>query len=86
MQGPPDGLPSYRLLTGVDDAEFCRRVSAALELGYELHGWPAATFDGRNVIVAQALIWPGRSAPRTRKTAVRSRTARRTATANRGKR
>jgi hypothetical protein len=58
MQGPPDGLPKYRLLTGVDDAEFCRRVSAALELGYELYGSPAATFDGRSVIVAQALIWP----------------------------
>jgi hypothetical protein len=58
MQGPPDGLPNYRLLTGVDDAEFCHRVSAALELGYELYGSPAATFDGRSVIVAQALIWP----------------------------
>ena len=58
MQGPPDGLPNYRLLTGVDDAEFCHRVSAALDLGYELYGSPAATFDGRSVIVAQALIWP----------------------------
>jgi hypothetical protein len=55
----PAGLPVYRILTGPDDDTFCRRVSEALALGYELHGSPAATFDGRNVIVAQALVWPG---------------------------
>lgn len=58
MKQPPDGLPAYRLLTGVDDASFCRRVSEALELGYKLYGSPAATFNGQNVIVAQAIIWP----------------------------
>ena len=55
---PPDGLPTYRILTGPDDAAFCHRVSAALSLGYKLYGSPAATFDGTNVIVAQAMIWP----------------------------
>jgi hypothetical protein len=55
---PPDGLPVYRLLTGPDDAAFCRRVSEALQLGYQLYGSPAATFNGRQVIVAQALFWP----------------------------
>jgi hypothetical protein len=55
---PPNGLPSYRLLTGPDDDAFCRRVSDALELGYELYGSPAATFDGERVIVAQAIVWP----------------------------
>jgi hypothetical protein len=55
---PPDGLPTYRLLTGPDDATFCRRVSEALALGYLLYGSPAATFNGVNVIVAQAIIWP----------------------------
>ena len=58
MNPPPDGLPIYRILTGVDDAKFCHRVSEALALGYELYGSPAATFDGESVIVAQALIWP----------------------------
>jgi len=58
---PPDGLPVYRLLTGPDDDAFCRRVSDALELGYRLYGSPAATFDGKHVIVAQALLW--RTAP-----------------------
>lgn len=56
---PPDGLPAYRLLTGPDDASFCRRVSDALALGYRLYGSPAATFNGQNVIVAQAIVWPG---------------------------
>jgi hypothetical protein len=54
----PQGLPRYRVLTGPDDEAFCRRVSEAVELGYALHAGPALTFDGENVIVAQALIWP----------------------------
>lgn len=58
MGTPPDDLPIYRLLTGPDDAAFCRRVSEALALGYVLYGSPAATFDGERVIVAQAIIWP----------------------------
>jgi hypothetical protein len=55
---PPDGLPTYRLLTGPDDAAFCRRVSEALALGYKLYGSPAITFNGKDIIVAQAIIWP----------------------------
>ena len=55
---PPDGLPTYRLLTGPDDAKFCRRVSEALALGYKLYGSPSATFNGKEVIVAQAVVWP----------------------------
>ena len=46
----------YRLLTGPDDHAFCERVSAALEAGYELYGSPAATFNGTDVIVAQAVV------------------------------
>ncbi|MET9645480.1 DUF1737 domain-containing protein [Streptomyces syringium] len=61
MSTPPDGLPIYRVLTGPDDATFCRRVSEAIGLGYELHGSPAVTFNGESVIVAQALVWPARS-------------------------
>ncbi|MEU8635563.1 DUF1737 domain-containing protein [Amycolatopsis sp. NPDC048633] len=56
---PPNGLPRYRILTGPDDAKFCHRISEALDLGYQLHGSPAATFDGAQVIVAQALLWHG---------------------------
>lgn len=56
-KAPPGDLPIYRLLTGKDDATFCRRVSEALALGYRLYGSPAATFNGEHVVVAQALIW-----------------------------
>ncbi|CEN66700.1 DUF1737 domain-containing protein [Klebsiella pneumoniae] len=55
---PPVGLPRYRLLTGKDDAKFCHRISEALALGYQLYGSPAATFNGQDVIIAQAIIWP----------------------------
>lgn len=55
---PPDGLPTYRVLTGPDDAAFCRRVSEAIALGYMLYGPPAVTFNREHTIVAQAIIWP----------------------------
>jgi len=55
---PPDGLPTYRLLTGPDDAVFCRRVSEALALGYKLCGSPAIACNGQDITVAQAVIWP----------------------------
>ena len=59
MTVPPDDLPRYRLLTGPDDDTFCRRVSQALELGYELYGDPGVAVSEERVVVAQAVIWPG---------------------------
>ena len=56
----PSGKQRYRCLTGPDDASFCEKVSAALAEGYVLQGGPAVTFDGKRVIVAQAVVWPGR--------------------------
>jgi hypothetical protein len=56
---PPDDLPVYCLLTGKDDAAFCRRVSEAIELGYVLYGSPTLTFNGEHVVAGQALVWPG---------------------------
>ena len=46
----------YRLLTGPDDASFCRRVSEALAEGWQLYGSPALTFNGERVICAQAIV------------------------------
>jgi len=51
MKAPPSQLPRYRILTGADDDAFCRRVSEALELGYELYGSPTMTFNGDHVVV-----------------------------------
>jgi len=52
-----NNLPRYRVLTGVDDAEFCKRVSAALDLGYELYSSPSITWTGTSGYLAQAIIW-----------------------------
>ncbi|GAA2199353.1 hypothetical protein GCM10009849_15460 [Sinomonas flava] len=56
--GPAEEKLAYRLLTGPDTREFCARISQALADGYVLHGSPAATFNGSEVIVAQAVILP----------------------------
>lgn len=48
----------YRLLTGPDDHAFCERVSHALDEGYLLYGSVAITHDGKQCIVAQAVILP----------------------------
>ena len=49
---------AYRLITGKDDAAFCERVSELVEAGYVPHGSPSVTFNGTDVIAAQALVWP----------------------------
>ncbi|TGA95828.1 DUF1737 domain-containing protein [Sporolactobacillus shoreae] len=46
----------YHLITGKDDANFCKRISKLLDEGYELYGSPSCTFNGQDVIVAQAVI------------------------------
>jgi hypothetical protein len=58
QQDKPEEKLSYRLITGPDNRAFCERISAALAEGYVLHGSPAAAFNGRDVIVAQAVILP----------------------------
>lgn len=48
----------YRLLTGGDDAAFCKRVTQALNTGWVLHGEPALTFDtvSERLVCAQAIV------------------------------
>jgi len=46
----------YRLITGKDDANFCKRISELLDEGYKLYESPSCTFNGQDVIVAQAVI------------------------------
>ncbi|BAS15691.1 MULTISPECIES: DUF1737 domain-containing protein [Arthrobacter] len=58
MPEPTEEKLSYRLITGPDTKEFCERISTALAEGYVLHGSPAATFNGTDVIVAQAIVLP----------------------------
>ena len=48
----------YRFLSGVDNADFCQRVSDALADGYILYGNPVMVMDNDVRIVGQAVIWP----------------------------
>ena len=48
----------YRFLSGPDTAEFCQRVSNALEDGYQLYGNPVMLLEDGQRIVGQAVIWP----------------------------
>lgn len=47
---------TYRLITGLDDAVFCQRVSDALAEGYRLYGSPSLSFNGGGVTAAQAVV------------------------------
>lgn len=46
----------YRMLTGPDDSVFCRRVTEALQQGWELHGSPTMTYTDNGVRVGQAIV------------------------------
>ncbi|MBH5328533.1 DUF1737 domain-containing protein [Eikenella sp. S3360] len=46
----------YRMLTGPDDSVFCRRVTEALQQGWELHGGPTMTHTDNGVRVGQAIV------------------------------
>lgn len=50
---------AYRLITGKDDSSFCERISNFIGQGYVLYGSPSVTFNGTDVIAAQAIILPG---------------------------
>jgi len=72
---PPSNLPRYRLLTGPDDEAFCRRVSEAPVMGFELYGSPAATNNGKEVTVAKALVRSRHGPGRTSTVKIRTNTA-----------
>jgi hypothetical protein len=46
----------YSCITGPDDETFCKRVSDKLNRGWQLHGGPTLTHDGKTVIAGQALV------------------------------
>ena len=45
----------YRMLTGADDAAFWRRVTEALQQGWELYGSPSMTQTADGVRIGQAI-------------------------------
>ncbi|WP_432464413.1 DUF1737 domain-containing protein [Agarivorans sp. QJM3NY_33] len=46
----------YRFITGPDDVNFCMRITESLNKGWELHGGPTLTFNGKTPIAGQALV------------------------------
>jgi hypothetical protein len=48
----------YRFLSGDDTAAFCHRITAALNMGWELYGPPSYAFDGANGVMrcGQAVV------------------------------
>ena len=57
----------YILLTAPDGDELARRVSDALDEGYELYGSPAITFAEGRSTMAQAVVLPAYAAGRYRR-------------------
>ncbi len=41
----------YRFLTHDDTSEFCHKVTAALDKGWQLHGDPTYAFDSANGVM-----------------------------------
>ncbi len=48
---------SYRLLTDIDDASFCNKVTKALNQGWQLYGAPSYAYDAKEGVMkcAQAV-------------------------------
>jgi len=48
----------YRFITGVDDSEFCHRVTQALNKGWTLSGSPTMAFDAERgrTMCGQAVV------------------------------
>ena len=45
-----------KFLSGIDDSNFCQRVSDHLDAGYELYGSPTMVVKGAQVYVGQAVV------------------------------
>jgi hypothetical protein len=52
----PDFTKRFKMLTGVDNSEFCAKVRLHLDNGYALHGSPVMAFNGKDIIVGQAVV------------------------------
>lgn len=46
----------YRYITGIDDSEFCMKISTLLNKGWKLYVNPTLTHNGENNIVGQVVI------------------------------
>ena len=49
-------MTQYKFITGPDDSKFCARITEFLNNGWKLYGNPTMSFDGKTIIVGQAII------------------------------
>ena len=56
VSAKPDFTKRYKMLTGIDNSEFCAKVRLHLDNGYALHGSPVMAFNGKDIIVGQAVV------------------------------
>ncbi|MEN9957485.1 MAG: hypothetical protein RIR46_1093 [Actinomycetota bacterium] len=54
----PDFTKRYKMLTGIDNSEFCAKVRLHLDNGYALHGSPVMAFNSLEgkMYVGQAVV------------------------------
>jgi hypothetical protein len=52
----PDFTKRFKMLTGIDNSDFCAKVRLHLDNGYALHGSPVMAFNGKDIIVGQAVV------------------------------
>ena len=54
----PDFTKRFKMLTGIDDSEFCAKVRLHLDNGYALHGSPVMAFNSLEgkMYVGQAVV------------------------------
>ena len=62
-----DTSKRYKFLSGIDDSNFCQRVSDHLDAGYELYGSPTMVVKGSQVYVGQAIVRKPRKARKGKK-------------------
>lgn len=54
----PDFTKRFKMLTGIDNSEFCAKVRLHLDNGYDLHGSPVMAFNSLEgkMYVGQAVV------------------------------
>ena len=56
----------YKMLTGLDNGDFCQKVTDHIEAGYTLHGSPTMTVKGNQIWVGQAVTRKPKAKPKAK--------------------
>jgi hypothetical protein len=56
----------YKMLTGLDNGDFCQKVTDHIEAGYQLHGSPTMVVKGNQIWVGQAVTRKPKAKPKAK--------------------